>query len=81
MGNNLGIHIPQILLDALEIHENDKVQLIQTGESITIRKIAAVPHQPLEERLATFYSVPVEQIPLTGIHEFDWGKPKGNEVW
>ena len=40
-GNSQGIRIPKVLLEALHIRENDRVELIQTEDTITIRKAAA----------------------------------------
>ena len=78
---SLGIRFPKDLLEALDIHENDRVELIQTRDSITIRKAVAVPHKMLEERLTAFYGVPVEQVARIENHELDLGKLEGSEVW
>ena len=80
-GNSQGIRIPKALLEALDIHVNDRVKLTRTGETIIIRKAVAVPHKPLEERLTAFYGVPVEQILRIENQEINWGKPMGNEIW
>ena len=81
-GNSLGIRIPKILLDAASIVENDKVDLQQNGESITIRKIAPADHRSLEERLVAFYGKPIEAIAsVDSAAEYDWGKAKGSEIW
>ena len=61
-GNSQGIRIPKALLESLGIRENDRVELTQTGDSITLRKAVSVPHKTLEERLTAFYGVPVEQL-------------------
>ncbi len=81
-GNSLGIRIPKVILDAASISENDKVELQQNGTSITIRKLAPVPHRSLEDRLVAFYGKPIEQIAsVEPSQEYDWGEPGGNEVW
>ena len=81
-GNSLGIRIPKIILDAVRIGENDKVELQQNGESITIRKLASTEHRSLEERLVAFYGKPIEAIASAEpTEEYDWGKPEGDEVW
>ena len=81
-GNSLGIRIPKIILDAVRIRENDKVELQQNGESITIRKLAPAEHRSLEERLVAFYGKPIEAIAsVEPTEEYDWGKPEGDEVW
>lgn len=80
-GNSLGIRIPKIILDAASIAENDKVDLQQDGESISIRKIAPTTHRSLEERLVAFYGKPIETIAVEPVTEYDWGNSRGNEVW
>ena len=81
-GNSLGIRIPRIILDAASISENDKVELEQNGETITIRKLAPTVHRSLEERLVAFYGKPIEAIAsVESSAEYDWGSPKGNEIW
>ena len=81
-GNSLGIRLPRIILDAVSIAENDKVDLQQNGESITIRKLAPAAHRTLEERLVAFYGKPIEAIASVGpTEEFDWGAPGGAEIW
>ena len=81
-GNSLGIRIPRIILDAASIAENDKVELEQNGETITIRKLAPTVHRSLEERLVAFYGKPIEAIAsVDSSAEYDWGSPKGDEIW
>lgn len=53
-GNSNGLRIPKALLDTLGIRENDRVELIQAEDSITIKKTATLTHKTLEERLTTF---------------------------
>lgn len=38
-------------------------------------------HRTLAERLTAFYEKPLEQIQPVRNEEYDWGKPKGREVW
>ena len=80
-GNSHGLRIPKTLLEALGIRENDRVELTQTGDSITVRKAVSTPHKTLEERLTAFYGVPVEQVTRMENQELDWGKAEGSEVW
>ena len=81
-GNSLGIRIPRIFLDAASIGENDKVELEQNGETITIRKLAPTVHRSLEERLVAFYGKPIEAIAsVESSAEYDWGSPTGDEIW
>lgn len=81
-GNSQGLRIPKVLLETLGIRENDRVELIPSKDSITIKKAPSVQHKTLEERLTAFYGKPldqIERIPSEG--ELDWGKPEGSEVW
>lgn len=79
-GNSNGLRIPKALLDALGLRENDRVEMVQTKDTITIRK-AAAPHRSLEERLTAFYGKPIDQIGPIQSEEADWGKAEGHEVW
>lgn len=80
-GNSQGIRLPKILLEGLGIRENDRVELTQSEDTITIKKVS-VPHKTLEERLVAFYGKPIEEIgTISGDQELDWGKAEGNEVW
>ena len=80
-GNSQGIRIPKSLLEALGIHENDRVELLQEQDMITIKKAVAVPHKTLEERLTSFYGKPLERIDRIQSQEVDWGQSEGSEVW
>lgn len=80
-GNSQGIRVPKVLLDALGIRENDRVELLQENGAITIRKVTAAPHKTLEERLTAFYGKSIEEIERLKDTELDWGKAEGCEVW
>lgn len=53
-GNSQGLRIPKPLLAALGLGENDRVELTQTADTITIRKAPTTSHRTLEERLDRF---------------------------
>ncbi len=81
-GNSQGIRIPKVLLESLNIQENDRVELIQAQDTITIRKAEAPAHKTLEERLTAFYERPIDEIArIESIPEVDWGKAEGGEIW
>jgi len=80
-GNSNGLRIPKALLEALGIRENDRVELTQTADTITIKKVVTAPHRTLEERLTAFYGKPIEEIDRIQSEEVDWGKAEGCEVW
>lgn len=72
-GNSQGIRLPKVLLDALQIRENDRLEIIGDKEQIIIRK-SGPQHKTLAERMEGY----------NGDYQFaecDWGKPVGNEVW
>lgn len=80
-GNSSGLRIPKPLLEALGIRENDRVELTQSADTITIKKAVAAPHKTLEERLTAFYGKPIEEIDRIQSKELDWGKAEGTEEW
>ena len=80
-GNSQGIRIPKVLLDSLRLRENDRVELVQEKDSITVKRASAVPHKTLEERLTAFYGKPIEEISRLDDHETDWGAAQGTEEW
>ena len=79
-GNSQGLRIPKALLDALDLRENDRVELTQTQDSIQIKK-ASARHRTLEERLTAFYGKPIEEISRLDDQEINWGEAAGDEAW
>ena len=69
------------LLDAIGLKENDRVELIQSADAITIKKASPTQHKALEERLTAFYGKPIEQIGRIPSEEMEWGKAEGSEAW
>lgn len=80
-GNSHGLRIPKALLDAVDLRENDRVELTQDNNSIQIRKVAPTRHRTLEDRLTAFYGKPIDEIQRIDSEEYDWGKPEGSELW
>lgn len=80
-GNSNGLRVPKVLLDAIGLKENDRVELIQNSDSITIKKASPAQHKTLEERLTSFYGKPVEQLERIQSEEIDWSKSEGREIW
>lgn len=80
-GNSQGIRIPKSLLEALGIRENDRVELLQGQDTITIKKAGVTTHRTLEDRLTSFYGKPVAEISRIQSQEADWGHAEGSEVW
>ena len=79
--NSHGLRIPKALLDAVGLREHDRVELVQSEDSIQIRRVSSVPHRTLEERLTAFYGKPVEEIERMSAQEYDWGSAEGQEIW
>lgn len=80
-GNSHGLRIPKSVMDALGLSTNDQVELIQSGDSLTVRKAASHRHRTLEERLTSFYGVPAEELGRVEQPEYDWGGAAGGEAW
>ena len=80
-GNSNGLRFPKALLDAVGLKENDRIELIQSADTIMIKKASPAPHKTLEERLTAFYGKPIEQIGRIETEEFSWGKAEGGEAW
>ena len=75
-GNSQAVRLPKSVLEALLLRENDQVEIIAEGDSITIKKVTRKrrANKSLDERFANYkgdYSC----------SEVDWGDPEGNEVW
>ena len=87
-GNGQGIRIPKLILQELDIKVNDTLSMEVRGEQkvndtlsmevrgeqIIIEKVK-FKHRSLEERARAYGG---KLGPYT---EFDWGEPKGREVW
>jgi len=81
-GNSLGIRIPRVILDTVNIVENDKVELNNDSNTITIKKVSQTTHKSLEERLVAFYGKPIDAITsVESDGELDWGSARGAEEW
>lgn len=72
-GNSLALRIPTALRDALDLNENDSVEMREENGRLVIEKKRPA-HPTLEELLA--------RITPDNIHpETDWGPPVGKEIW
>ena len=71
-GNSPAIRIPRAMLNALQIREGDEVEMIVENGRLTVR--------PVNPKLTLEYLV-AAITPENRHHEFDWGKPVGNEAW
>ena len=71
-GNSQGIRIPKFILEQLNLNADSDVSITVEDDSIIIRK--AKKHVTLAERFADYTGE-------TYCSEYDWGEPKGEEVW
>lgn len=70
-GNSQGIRIPKDILEKLNIHVSDILQLEVENDSIVIRK--SFKHKTFEERLQEYDG----QITIC---DYEWGEPVGKEL-
>jgi antitoxin MazE len=72
-GNSQAIRLPKGILEAVDLHENDRVEINADNDIIVIRRMNR-RHKKLEERLADYngdYKA----------SEWNTGVVKGNEEW
>ena len=72
-GNSNAIRLSKELIDLLDIHTDDVLDVNVDGNKIILTKASTFRHKSFEERLAEYDG----QIDL---YEFDWGKPQGREM-
>ena len=70
----MGKRTRDLILQELDIRVNDTLSMEVRGEQIIIEKVK-FKHRSLEERARAYGG---KLGPYT---EFDWGEPKGREVW
>ncbi|MDR0917123.1 MAG: AbrB/MazE/SpoVT family DNA-binding domain-containing protein [Oscillospiraceae bacterium] len=69
-GNSNAVRLPKALTDALDLHENDTVQIEVKGREIVIKK----PYPTLKELFENYDGDYV-------CEEWDTGTPRGDEVF
>lgn len=72
-GNSDGIRIPSVILKALNLKTNDKVELVQAEDRIIISK-SLNNKISLEDRFKNYKGDNLTK-------EFSWDDPKGREIW
>lgn len=70
-GNSQGIRIPKTVLNQLDMHISDELEMSVVGNSIILKK--AFQHKTFEERLAAYGG-------KISVCDFDWGEPVGKEL-
>lgn len=75
-GNSSGIRLPKVIMDISELHMDDYIDISVVDGNLVIKKIdKPFKHRTLEERMAEYGGT------LAPDGEFDWGEPKGREMW
>ncbi|MCO4095523.1 MAG: AbrB/MazE/SpoVT family DNA-binding domain-containing protein [Macrococcus canis] len=72
-GNSQGIRIPKSIVNEMNLDKNQKFDLTMQDEKIILTK----QQQNVSLIRELFENYKTENKPS----EFDWGKPRGNEVW
>ncbi|QIH76027.1 AbrB/MazE/SpoVT family DNA-binding domain-containing protein [Macrococcoides bohemicum] len=72
-GNSQGIRIPKSIVNEMNLDKNQKFDLTMQDEKIILTK----QQQNVSLIRELFENYETENKPS----EFDWGKPRGNEVW
>ena len=81
-GNSQGLRIPKSVLESAGLSLADRVELVPSAGSITIKKVVPHKHKTLTKRLEAFYGKPLAEIGCIDTEpEVDWGPPVGSEVW
>ena len=70
-GNSQGIRIPKNILDQLNIHISDTLQVAVENDAIILKK--TFKHKTFEERMAEYNN----EITVC---DYDWGEPVGEEL-
>jgi antitoxin MazE len=73
-GNSQGIRIPKAFLEALNMMENDTVELTRVDDNIVITKVDTNKDLTLNDIFEGYEG-------KLKADEFDWGSPLGKEVW
>ncbi|QCT74942.1 AbrB/MazE/SpoVT family DNA-binding domain-containing protein [Macrococcoides canis] len=72
-GNSQGIRIPKSIVNEMNLDKNQKFDLTMQDEKIILTK----QQENISLIRELFENYETENKPS----EFDWGKPRGNEVW
>lgn len=72
-GNSQGIRIPKYILEAVNLKENESIDIVTDEEKIVITK-SVKRRKSIEELFADYHE---EYKPIV----LDWGKPEGKEIW
>jgi antitoxin MazE len=71
-GNSHAVRIPKVVLDRVDIHEGDELEVRIENGGIVLQ--LATPKLRLRDL--------VKRIKADNLHgELNWGKPRGRELW
>ena len=70
-GNNMGVQIPQSILEKTGITMSDMLNISVVNDSIIIKK--AFKHKTFEERVAEYHGE-------ISVYDFEWKEPQGREL-
>lgn len=73
-GNSQGIRLPKYILEDINWHENEKLDIKTENGKIVIEKIAQKERKNIKELFENFDG---EYKPT----DIDWGEPVGKEIW
>ena len=73
-GNSQGIRLPKYILEAINWHEDEKLDIKTENGKIVIEKTAHRERKNIKELFANFDG---EYKPT----DIDWGEPVGKEIW
>ena len=72
-GNSSAIRIPAEILKEAGVQREDELDIRVNGTDIILTKTRR--HKTLEERIAAYGGK------LNVLKDYDWGEPKGRELW
>lgn len=72
-GNGNAIRLNKAVMEALNMKTNDYLTVSIENDAIVLRK--SFEHKTLEQRVAE------SGKPLTASGKFDFGEPRGREIW
>ncbi len=73
-GNSNGIRIPNALMNSLNLKTSDKVNMVLEDDKIIITKVKDNKKISLKDRIASYNGPNL-------IEPYDWGRPRGKEIW
>ena len=72
-GNGNAVRLNKAMMEALNMRTNDYLDVSIEGNAIVLRK--SFVHKTLEQR------VEESGLPLVSYGTYDFGEPKGKEIW